>query len=373
MPSRSVPFRSFPRPPCGHRPSHQSVEPVSRVQQITIWVVGVCAVACFLLAGCGVESGSSQAPAEASGADARSASRQPASAAVPDTASIALPDSALVPSPETARRFRTAMQFAVSHGLKDEPVGRVMQEVGQTFAAAPYLEGTLDAPPTEELVVRLDGFDCVTYVETLLAMARGIVQRDTTYAGFARRLARIRYRAGAPMGYCSRLHYFSDWIRDNDARQVVRDLAPDLGGRTFRDTLDFVSTHRDAYSRFATNDSLLACVQDAEAAWADVTRSQPMRYVPQDSIHAVYDDLRAGDVIAIVTSVEGLDIAHTGLAYVPPDTSAVGGVGLLHASLSDGVVVSPDLQRYVQQIGHMIGIVVARPQPPASSRPAASS
>jgi len=359
-----MPFRSSQQILSGHCSSHCLSERASRFQRATWLVVGACAIVWILFAGCGTETGSPQASAQAS----TQAPTQ--TAAVPsDTAVTPLPDSALVPSPETAQRFRDAMQLAASRNLQDEPVGLVMQVLGQTYAAAPYLEGTLDAPPTEELVVRLDGFDCVTYVETLLAMARGVVQRDTTYAGFARRLAQIRYRTGAPMGYCSRLHYFSDWIRDNDARQFVRDLMPDLGGRAFRDTLDFMSSHRDAYARFATNDSLLACVQDAEAAWARAARTRPMRYVPQDSIRAVYDDLRAGDVIAIVTSVEGLDIAHTGLAYVPADTASteVEGVGLLHASLSDGVVVSPDLQRYVQQIGHMIGIVVARPQPPASS------
>jgi hypothetical protein len=265
------------------------------------------------------------------------------------------------------------MQRAQEQNLSERPVGEVMQVLGQDFGGAPYLEGTLDAPPAEELVVRFDGFDCVTYVETLLAMARGVVQGDTTYAGFARRLAQIRYRSGAPVGYCSRLHYFYDWIRDNDRSRLVRDVTPAFASRTFRDSIDFMSTHRDAYVRFASNDSLLACVQEAEGNLARAATDRPLRYVPQDSIRAVYDQLRAGDVIAIVTSVDGLDIAHTGLAYVPapgtaPDTTK-GAVGLLHASLSDGVVVSPDLQRYVQQIGHMIGIVVARPQPVNSSAP----
>ncbi|PEN13598.1 hypothetical protein CRI94_09835 [Longibacter salinarum] len=288
-----------------------------------------------------------------------------------DDGSVAsLPDSALVPpSDSTARRFAATMKVADSLHLSQRPVGEVMQILGQTFGGAPYLEGTLDEPSEEQLVIRFDGFDCVTYVESLLAMARGVVQEDTTYAGFARRLGAIRYRAGEPLGYCSRLHYFSDWIRDNDASRFVQDITPTIASRTFRDSIDFMSTHRDAYKRFATNDSLLACVQDAESELARAASNRPLQYVPQDSIRTVYDQLRAGDIIAIVTSVDGLDIAHTGLAYVPQEDDPNDRVGLLHASLSDGVVVSPDLQRYVQQIGHMIGIVVARPQPAASDSP----
>ena len=88
-------------------------------------------------------------------------------------------------------------------------------------------------------------------------------------------------------------------------------------------------------------------------------RRNPVRYVPQDSIRAVYDQLQAGDIVALVSPIDGLDVAHTGLVYVAKDGSR----GLLHASLSDGVVVSPDLQRYVQKIDRQIGMVVARPQP----------
>jgi hypothetical protein len=119
-----------------------------------------------------------------------------------------------------------------------------------------------------------------------------------------------------------------------------------------------MSTHRSDYAKFATNDSLYACVQAMEQNVRRQQTERPVYYVPQDSIRAVYDQLQAGDIVAIATSIDGLDVAHTGLVYAHED----GGRGLLHASLSDGVVVSPDLQRYVQKIDHQIGIVIARPQ-----------
>jgi hypothetical protein len=270
-----------------------------------------------------------------------------------------LPDSVLSPPDSTARRFRAALRHATAHAADTTGIGPLMQQIGLHFRGRPYLEGTLDAPSTETLVVRLDGFDCVTFVETVLAMARGVQAGDTTYAGFARRLAEQRYRNGVLQGYCSRLHYFTEWLADNEDKGIVERLDDDLAGRRMRDTLDFMSTHRSAYDRFATDDSLYACVQAMEDSLRARQRDRPVRYVPQDSIRAVYDRLRAGDVVAIATSIDGLDVSHTGLVYAHDD----GSKGLLHASLSDGVVVSPDLQRYVQTIDHQIGIVVARPRP----------
>ncbi|WP_251979362.1 DUF1460 domain-containing protein [Salinibacter ruber] len=276
--------------------------------------------------------------------------------------SLALPDSVLSPPDTTADRFEAALQTALSHSEATDSIGPVVQAVGRHFRGRPYRTGTLDAPTTETLVARFDGFDCVTFVETALALARGAQASDTTYEGFARRLAEQRYRGGGPVGYCGRLHYFTEWITDNATRGHVRRLGAQLEGRPLRDTLDFMSTHRSAYDRFATDDSLFACVQEMEARLRARQRRDPVRYVPQDSIRAVYDQLRAGDIVALVSSIDGLDVAHTGLVYVPPD-SGPNTIGLLHASLTDGVTVSPDLQRYVRTIDRQIGMVVARPRP----------
>jgi len=286
---------------------------------------------------------------------------QPASdaAGTPADTTTTLPDSVLTPpDAATGARFAEVMQFA-SPRSDTTSIGRLMQSLGLRFRGRPYLEGTLDEPASETLVVRLDGFDCVTFVETMMAMARGAAAGDTTYAGFARRLAEQRYRNGTLDGYCGRLHYFSEWLLDNEERGLVRVLDDELGGRPLADTIHFMSTHRSAYDRFATNDSLHDCVKDMEARLSERLRAAPLRYIPQDSIQAVYDQLRAGDIVASVTSIGGLDVTHTGLVYAHDD----GGRGLLHASLSGGVTVSPDLQRYVQTIDRQIGIVVARPQP----------
>ena len=255
------------------------------------------------------------------------------------------------PDAATVARFAKAMTYARAAELSDVPLGEAMQTLGLSFRGAPYVAGTLDAPAEETLVVKLDGFDCVTFVETMMAMAEGVQTGDTSYAAFAERLEDLRYRDGAMSGYASRLHYFSDWIRDNAQRGNVENITAQLGGEPLPKTLDFMTTHRESYPRLAS-DSLFQRIQTVEAELANLT----IYYVPQDRIAEVYDRLQAGDIIATATHIDGLDVTHTGLVY-----KAEGQTGLLHASLDDGVKVSPDLQSYVQNIKSQIGIIVARP------------
>jgi hypothetical protein len=264
-----------------------------------------------------------------------------------DTTQIAPPDSA------TARLFAEAMAYARSESLHTEPLGQIAQELGLRFRGRPYAAGLLDAPPAETLVVALDRYDCVTFVETMLAMAQGVAAQDYDYVTFARNLEDLRYRGGVLDGYASRLHYFSDWIADNARRGHVTNITEQLGGDALDKQLTFMTEHRDSYRHLAANDSLVRRLAVVEQDLADLD----LHYIPQDRIQTVYDQLQAGDVIALATNIDGLDVSHTGFVY-----KADGQTGLLHASLTDGVIVSPDLQAYVQNIKNQIGIVVARPQ-----------
>ena len=264
-----------------------------------------------------------------------------------------------IPPPDSAllARFEHAMQFARDENLQRLPVGRTMQEMGEMYLGAPYIVGPLDESDKERLVCRLDGFDCYTFVESMLSMAHGIVQQEYDYLPYARRILSQRYREGVVRGYCSRIHYFTEWIRENEDRGAVRDITQQLGGERLEKTLDFMSKHRGSYRQLA-NDSTYACIQDMEENLADMT----LYHIPQDRIRSVYSQLQAGDIVATATNIEGLDVSHTGLVYAPDGQEK----GLLHASTSGGVKVSSDLQAYVQNVENQIGIIVARPLPPDS-------
>ncbi|MFW5973371.1 MAG: N-acetylmuramoyl-L-alanine amidase-like domain-containing protein, partial [Bacteroidota bacterium] len=170
---------------------------------------------------------------------------------------------------------------------------------------------------------------------------------------FRANLLETRYRGGDLDGYCSRIHYFTEWVVDNEERGNVEDVTAEIGGERLNKRFNFMTENRERYPRLADNDELFECVREMESNLAEHT----FHYVRQDDISSVYTELQAGDIVALVTDIEGLDVTHTGLVYDNGD----GSKGLLHASTSGGVIVSPDLQRYVTNNPRQIGILVARP------------
>ena len=253
-------------------------------------------------------------------------------------------------------RFQDVMDYARQERLYERPIGEIVQAVGEQFLGAPYVAGMLDEGTEETLRAPLDRFDCVLFIETALALAQGIAVQDYAYDSFLQRLEDVRYRDGAMDGYCSRLHYFSEWIRDNERRGHVQNLTGELGGEPLGKTLNFMSTHRASYPRFADNDSLFQGIQAMERD----LEGTDVSYIPQDRIRDVYGQLRAGDLVAFATHIDGLDVTHTGLVYARED----GSKGLLHASTSGGVTIAPDLQSYVENVKSQIGVVIIRPADP---------
>lgn len=256
--------------------------------------------------------------------------------------------------------FEEVMAYAREHDIHLESFGHIIRKVGQRFLGSPYAEGLLDKSDHESLVLDLTQFDCVLYVEVVLALATGIALQDYSYATFARNVESLRYRGGNEDGYCSRLHYFSEWIADNEARGAVTNVTRRLGGEPLDKQLTFMSEHRGSYPRFATDDSLFGGIQSMEQGIADLE----IFHIPQDAIASTYDGLWEGDIVATSTYIEGLDVSHTGFVV----RSNNGVVGLLHASTDGGVKVSQDLQRYVQDNKIQIGIVIARPVDPRGLR-----
>lgn len=276
-------------------------------------------------------------------------------AAPPASNALATAADTVEASPATAAAFRQILDAAQAEDVAERPFGEVVQWVGEQLLGRPYAAGLLDAPPQETLVVDLTAFDCVLYVENVLALARAIVLEQDDYTDYARGVESLRYRGGTMDGYCSRLHYFSDWIVDNERRGAVENVTQAVGGERFDKRISFMTANRESYPKLVS-DETFACIVDMEADLRDVD----LFYIPQDRISEAYDHLRHGDVIATATSIGGLDVTHTGFVH---KTDAH--TGFMHASLaSNQVKISPDLEDYVQGIRSQVGIVVVRPLDP---------
>lgn len=252
--------------------------------------------------------------------------------------------------------YQRLMQVLGDRQLSKSSFNEVLQKVSAQLIGASYREGLLDQGETEKLFISLTEFDCVLFVETVLAFSRNLIVANPSYENFIQNIEQVRYVDGKLDGYCSRLHYFSEWIRDNQRKNIVRDLTAELGGVPLQKTLNFMSSNWQKYPRLKNSEANYQCILAMEKKMETEMRSQPLLYIPSRQIRAIYPSLQAGDIIAVVTDLKGLDTTHTGLVY-----STAKGTSFIHASPSGNVKVAPDLQRYVERVDHAIGIMVARP------------
>lgn len=232
--------------------------------------------------------------------------------------------------------------------------GNTLVSVGKTFVTTPYVAKTLEIGDTETLVVNLQGLDCTTFVENVLAFSMLLRQQEYSFDAFINNLEIIRYKDGVLDGYASRLHYFSEWIANNAEKTLVKDITGEIGGIEITKDIDFMSTHRNLYPYLA-DDLNFAKIKASE----DYLKNQIICVLSQDKIAENEHLIQSGDIIALATSINGLDVTHTGIATREID----GRIHLLHASTgSMEVEVSKlPLADYLKNIKSNIGIMVARP------------
>lgn len=237
-------------------------------------------------------------------------------------------------------------------GLLEKDLGKTIVSVGKTFLGTPYVAKTLEIGETETLVINLQGLDCTTYIENVLAFSLMLKNNQTKFDDFTKTLENIRYKDGMLDGYASRLHYFSEWIANNEKKGLVKDITSEIGGKEITKNINFMSTHRDLYP-FLKNDENFNKIQKSET----YLNNEAICILPQDRIEANEHLIQSGDIIALTTSINGLDITHTGLATREKD----GRIHLLHASSSGEVKVSElPLVDYLKKVKKNTGIMVAR-------------
>ena len=269
---------------------------------------------------------------------------------------------ALEPDRERLRAWTRALR---EQGLARDGIalGRGAARVGELAAGSPYeafmLEAYLKAGGSprqrEPLALSLSRFDCVTLVESCLAVARVAADgREPGWDRFAHEVERMRYRGGRRRGYTSRLHYFSEWIADGARRDLVLDLGPTLGGERDARPLRFMTAHRASYAALA-DDAVFEEIGRIERGLDAAERT----VVPVTRLGAVEGRIETGDVLAFATSIEGLDVTHAAFAW--RDRGGV--LRVLHAPLSGGVVevTAATLPEYVAAIRRCTGVMVARP------------
>ena len=207
-------------------------------------------------------------------------------------------------------------------------VGNRVAEIGRLFMDAPYRSNPLGGSGSmpEEFTLALDGFDCVTYVEYALALAR-----SETPGEFVDNVRGIRYADGA-VGWNTRNHYMSQWIRRNVRAGFVRDRTRGLGLVERRRNLDTV-TGVDPHQ---------------------VT----IRSIQKRAFLGRLSEAANGDLVFFASTRRHLDVFHCGILAVDANREVV----LRHAARSRGRVVEQSLSSFLMA-NRMPGVIHVRPVP----------
>ena len=226
------------------------------------------------------------------------------------------------------------------------------------FLNVPYVAHTLEVNDDERLVVNTRQLDCTTLVETVAALKLCAQQGKRGFTDYQQILRTLRYRQGRMAGYPSRLHYFTDWIRDKVEMQLVTDIQqpnpPFTAVQTVR--VNYMSTHPTAYKALKANASLVPEIRAQEQSLTGMK----VRYIPKHQIRnnkLLRSVVKDGDILAITCNKKGLDIAHLGFAVWRKD-----GLHLLNASMIHKKVVEEPmtLYQYMQKHKTHTGIRVVR-------------
>jgi len=249
--------------------------------------------------------------------------------------------------------FNKVIAKAQSDSLQKENIGKIIVEIGKQFIGTDYIAHSLEINDKETLVVNLRNFDCTTFLDNSLVLARLVKMKDFSFKNYTSELTKERYRGGKLKKYPSRLHYFSDWIYDTEKRGWIKNITKDIGGEVYNKKIFFMSKNRKYYKQLS-DDNFLEDIKKIE----NEINKRTYYYIPKNRVREVEQKIKTGDLIAVTTNVAGLDISHVGIAIKMDD----GRIHYLNAPyVGKKVKISEKpLAEYLMGNKSQTGIMVAR-------------
>jgi len=235
----------------------------------------------------------------------------------------------------------------------DLPVSELITEIGLSFLGTPYVVASLENGLEEKMVINLRELDCTTFAENCLALARTVKAGKTDFESFVSELVRIRYRDGIRNQYPSRLHYFVEWISNNQDKRII-DGTPNQNGVKSIKVINYMSTHPASYPVLKEHPELIPAIAEQEKA---LTKTGFM-FFPKNDVPNLYKYLQHGDIIALTSSIDGVDVNHVGIILKKGNEFY-----LLHAPLSGKMVLVSDgpITDFIKPNSKNNGIMIARP------------
>ncbi len=207
----------------------------------------------------------------------------------------------------------------------ESDLGKRLDQISAGFVGRPYVEGSLGGGPNspEELRISLKAFDCVTYVETVLALALARAIDE-----FIDTIRQIRYEDG-DVDWFRRNHYMVDWARNNEVSGFIKNTTS--GPRAVEKTCML---------------SLIPGIPQKTTTFA---------YFPTQSLEELRDLIETGDLILFVSTRQTLDVFHAGVLV-----NQSGHLLLRHAARTGGGAIEQELVEFMSE-NKMAGFVLLRP------------
>jgi hypothetical protein len=225
-------------------------------------------------------------------------------------------------------------------------------KIAKSFLETPYVASTLEINEAEQLVCNLSELDCFTFDENVLALYLTKKKNSNSYADFQKILTQLRYRNNKIDGYTSRLHYFTEWIRQAEKNGYIKDITLEIGGETTTKEVHFMSVNQKMYPKIRDEKTLETIIKNEKKI-----NIKPLSQIEKTKVASVESKIKEGDLIAMTSTIEGLDCNHVGIAIL-----VNGLIHLLHASssLKKVVISEKPLAEYLQGIKKDAGIMVLR-------------
>jgi len=272
-------------------------------------------------------------------------------------AAFVLISSVRAADPEISKMDKAIIKNKLERFSKEKtlPIGDLVLKIGLDFLNTPYVAKTLDKTKEEKLVINLHQLDCTTFAENCLALARTVKSDHPDAGTFCSELEKIRYRGGKMDGYASRLHYFCEWISDNESRHNVKSMAAEMGGKSLTVNLNYMSAHPKEYHQLINDQATTAKIKAIE----EKVSAQKFHYIPADQFESIEGLVKDGDLVTLTTSIPGIDVSHVGILLKKD-----GRIHLLHASsgIMKVVVSTEPFAQYLAKSKKTTGVMIARPQ-----------
>ena len=207
-----------------------------------------------------------------------------------------------------------------------------IEVISASLIGLPYFDNPLGGGPgsQESLRIPLEGFDCVTYIETVLALGCSHSVEE-----FVDAVRRMRYEKGK-IDWFHRNHYMIDWIEKNEKRKLIKNITagPEAVKKSRR----------------------LTIVRGLPAHTVEFD------CIPKRRMNRASDRVETGDVILFVSARKNLDVFHTGFIR-----KRSGELFLRHATRSKGKVIEQKLSEFLKN-HRMSGVILLRPLDTAKSK-----